>query len=99
MFQRRKKLQSIANEEKKNVGSTSHRTFGTCKFYPRIVFCLLQTIKISLQLSISPFQICSLIIQNNSSRLFHTISFLQLLFILLKFYFPLSTQNMWSKYA
>jgi hypothetical protein len=35
----------------------------------------------------STLKICGSIIQNNNGRLFHTISFLQLLFILLKFYF------------
>jgi hypothetical protein len=35
----------------------------------------------------STLENCGSIIQNNSGRLFHIISFLQLLFILLKFYF------------
>ncbi len=65
-----------------------YRAFGRHKFYPVIVLRLLKTIQISLQLFISTLQICSLVIQKTFARLFHTISFLQLLFVLLKFYFP-----------
>jgi hypothetical protein len=42
MFQKINKLQSIANEEKNNVGSTSHKAFSRCKFYPKIVLAYLK---------------------------------------------------------
>jgi hypothetical protein len=59
---------------------------GKRRFYPRILFTYLKKIQISLQLFISTFKIYGLVVQKNSSRLFHTILFLQLLFILFKFY-------------
>jgi hypothetical protein len=67
----------------------AHCSYAKCKLYLKIILCLVKAIQIPLQLSISALQIYSLIIQNNSGRLFQTISFLQLLFILLKFYFIL----------
>jgi hypothetical protein len=73
------KFQCIVDKAKYNVGR--HR------LYSRIDFYLLKTIQSSFQLLISTLKIYGSIVQNNYSRLFQTIYFLQLLFLLLKFYF------------
>jgi hypothetical protein len=65
------RFQCIVDKARYNVGR--HR------LYSRIAFYLLKTIQIPLQLLISTLKIYDPIVQNNSNRLFHTISFLQLL--------------------
>jgi len=73
------RFQCIVDKARYNVGR--HR------LYSRIAFYLLKTIQSPLQLLISTLKIYGPIVQNNYSRLFHTIFFLQLLFLLFKFYF------------
>ncbi len=67
--------------------TTLVRTFCKHKFYPKIVLCLFKKIQSSLPLLILTLKICGSVIQKTIGRLFHTIFFLQLLVILLKFYF------------
>jgi len=73
------------NKKPKNP-TTLVRTFGRCKFYPKLLSAYLKKIQSSFQLLILTLKICGSVIQKNFGRLFHTISFLQLLFILLKLY-------------
>jgi hypothetical protein len=63
------------------------RTLRRRRFYPKIALCLLKTIQSSFQLLILALKFCGLVIKKKIGKLFHTISFFQFLFILLKFYF------------
>jgi hypothetical protein len=64
---------------------------GRCRFY-LIIFFAYKKIQSSLQLLISTLKFFDSVVQNNFNRLFHTISSLQLLFLLHKFYFLLKNK-------
>jgi hypothetical protein len=66
---------------------TLMKTLYRHRLYPKIACYLFKTIQNSLPLLILTLKICGSIIQKTIGRLFHTISFLQLLIILLKCYF------------
>jgi hypothetical protein len=67
-------------------------SFGRCIFYPTIVLCLFLKVQFFFNYSFELLKFVVLVLQHNFSRLFHTFSFLQLLFIFIKFYFFLKNR-------